>query len=277
MKSLSPLSLAAVSFALLASPAMAQEAEPDMWDGVYVSGTFGLGAQSNDTGETVVFDTDRNGVFGDTIRNVAGANAFSTGFCNGAATSAVAGDCRNDKDDFEYSVRIGADEQMGNLVVGFLVDAQRSESTDSVTAFSITPANYTFSRELDYGFGARGRVGYAAGGALFYATGGVNYGRIDNSFQTSNTANSFTASNDKHWSWGYSAGGGAEIMAMRNFTLGIEYLYTNYVDDKYRIAVGPGTAAATNPFLLVSGGTNFRRSDPEFEQHNLRLTASFRF
>jgi outer membrane immunogenic protein len=175
------------------------------------------------------------------------------GFCNGAANgrTPIEG-CRGDKDGLEYNIRAGYDVQQGNIVYGVVLEGGKNEARDSVTAFSTTPAFYTFTRELDYSLQARARVGYAARGALFYATGGAAYGKIDNSFSTSNGANSF-ANN------------------------GLEYLYTNYVDDDYRVNVGPGTAAATNPFLLRSGGTDFRRSDSDFDMHNIRLTAAFRF
>ena len=41
--------------------------------------------------------------------------------------------------------------------------------------------------------------------------------------------------------------------------------------------VGRGTAMATDPFLLNGGGTDFRRSDSDFDMHKIRLTATFRF
>jgi outer membrane immunogenic protein len=271
------LSTAALVIALSCSvPAFAQDAE-NQWEGGYIGGTFGLGAQSNDTGESVVFDTNRDGTYGDTINTVTGVNAFSPGFCNGRAIGNNAGSgCSNDRDKFDYSVRAGYDKQNGNIVYGFLVDATKSESTDSVTAFSVTPASYTLTRKLDYSLGARGRVGYAAKGALFYATGGAVWGNIKNRFTTTNTVNSF-ADNGKTTSFGYTAGGGVEAKVFKNFSMGLEYLYTRFTKDKYVVNVGPGTAPATNPFLLVSGGTDFKRSDPKFDTHSIRLTAAFRF
>ncbi|MEP7351048.1 MAG: outer membrane beta-barrel protein [Sphingorhabdus sp.] len=261
---------------VMAAPVFAQDAEEE-WEGPYIGGSIGLGAQNNDRGEGVVFDTDQDGVYGDTVFTTLGADAFSPGFCNGAATGTTPVEgCRGDKDGLEYNIRAGYDIQQGNIVYGVVVEGGKSKSRDSVTAFSSTPASYTFTRELDYSLGARGRVGYAARGALFYATGGVAYGKIDNSFTTSNGTNSF-ATNGGTKSWGYSYGGGAEVKIMKNFSLGLEYLYTNYVDDDYRVAVGPGTAPPTSPFLLASGGTNMRREDSDFDMHNIRLTAAFRF
>lgn len=281
MKSIALCSAIALA-AVLPSQAFAQDAAPadeaSDWNGFYVGGTFGLNSRSN-SDETVLFDTNRDGAFGDTVRNGAGADVFSGtgGFCRGQATSNnLAAGCRSDKESYDYSVRAGADTQFGNVVVGFYVDGRKSNSVDYVTAFSTTPAAYTLIRKLDYSLGAKARAGYAAKGVLFYGTGGVEYGKIKNRFTTTNTANSF-ANNGNTNSWGWSAGGGVEAKVFGPFTLGLEYLYTRFNDDDFRVNVGPGTAAPTNPFLLVSGGTDFARSDPRFDMHAIRLTASARF
>lgn len=52
-------------------------------------------------------------------------------------------------------------------------------------------------------------------------------------------------------------------------TLGIEYLYTQLEDDGFVVrAAGP--AAATNPFLITNtNGTDFRRSEEDFEVHSV--------
>jgi outer membrane immunogenic protein len=271
------LMIGAASLASIATPAFAQS-DDEQWEGAYIGGSFGLGAQSNDRSENVVFDTNLDGSFDNNVNTVLGANAFSPGFCGGAATgNSAAGGCRGDKDGYDYNIRAGYDMQSGNIVYGFLLEGGKSESRDSVTAFSTTPAAYTFTRKLDYSVQARARVGYAARGALFYATGGAAYAKINNSFSTTNGANSFT-DNRNSKSWGYSYGGGTEVKVARNFSIGLEYLYTNFVDDDYVVSVGRGTAAATNPFLLVNPqGTDMRRGDSDFDTHSIRLTAAFRF
>jgi hypothetical protein len=63
--------LAGTAMALAAtfsSPAYAQEEPDEFWEGLHVGGTFGLGAQPNDGGQSVLFDTNRDGVYGDTVR-----------------------------------------------------------------------------------------------------------------------------------------------------------------------------------------------------------------
>ncbi|RYY47630.1 MAG: porin family protein [Sphingomonadales bacterium] len=272
------LVLSAIGLAATATPALAQD---EAFSGVYVGGTVGYSFQNNDVGETIVFDRDLNGSFGDVVvTNAAGApNAFSPGFCNGLANStAPGGNCQNDRDGLEYSGRIGFDKQMGKFVVGVVLEGGKSRVRDSVSAFSTTPARYALTREIDWNAGLRLRAGYVAGDStLFYATGGGAYAQLDHYLSTSNTANSFVG-RGKDDTWGWSAGGGVEQKLGKNISLGVEYLYTRYNDDNYVVRVGAGTAPASNPFLLAgAGGTDMRRSDERFDYHGIRTTLAFRF
>lgn len=275
--------LVASAATMLAVPAMAQDSGSTARDrsqdfnGPYVSVGGGATLQGSDRGETLVFDTDRDGTYGNQVTTSTGADAFSPGFCNGAATGTANVGCRNDKDGPEFFGRVGLDKRMGNFVVGALIEGGHSVARDSVSGFSTTPASYTMSREADWQASARLRAGYTpGGGALFYVTGGPAYARLDNRFSTTNTANSF-ADNGKTNAWGYAAGGGAEVMVTNNIAVGLEYLYTDVKDDDYVVNVGAGSAPATNPFLLNGGGTNIQRSDPHFRTHSVRGTLSFRF
>ena len=84
MKNITSLMLATASLSLFAAPAFAQEIDED-WTGPYIGGSIGLAAQNNDRGEGVEFDTNLDGTYGDTVNTSLGANAFSPGFCGGAA------------------------------------------------------------------------------------------------------------------------------------------------------------------------------------------------
>lgn len=277
MKNLSLL--AALAATAMTMPAMAQEGRDTSQDfnGPYISIAGGGTLQGSDRGETLVFDTNRDGTYGDQVTTSGGANAFSPGFCNGAATGTANLGCKNDKDGPEYYARLGYDKRMGNFVIGAVLEGGRSHARDSVSGFSTTPASYTMSREADYQAGARLRAGYTpGGGALFYVTGGGAYARLDNKFTTSNTANSFS-DNGKTNGWGYAAGGGAELMVTNNISVGLEYLYTDLKDKDYVVNVGPGTAPPTNPFLLNGGGTDIQRSNPHFRTHSVRGSLSLRF
>ncbi|APR54395.1 porin family protein [Sphingomonas koreensis] len=265
-------SIAAIAFA---TPALAQDREAE-FDGFYIGASVGYSVQNNDVGERILFDRGSNGSFGETITTAGGANAFSPGFCNGAATSNLNTACTNDKDGIDYHLRLGGDRQYGKFVVGFVVEGGKSDIRDSVSAFSTTPAFYTMTREIEWNAALRARAGYTLGPkTLAYATFGGTYAKLDHSFTTGNTANSFAVVGSDD-AWGWQAGGGIEQKLGRHVSVGVEYLYSRYNDDDARIRVTQGTAGATNPFVLA-GGTDFRRDTNRFDFHSMRATLAFRF
>lgn len=271
------LAAAAVSALAFATTAAAQSSD---WTGAYVGVSAGYADRSESKGETIGFDTNLDGIYGDTVRTAAGADAFSTGFCGGSNnTNAAPGGCRgDDKSDLEISVRGGYDYQIGQFVVGGLVEYSQLQLQDSVTAFSTTPAAYTFTRKLNDMWAVRARGGYAFGNSLVYATGGYAVGNMKHSFITTNTVNAFPARGGGD-AKGYQLGVGFEHKLTDNISLGGEWLRTSLEDDDYRVrAANSGTTAATNPFLLVNTqGTDFLRTDDDFEFNSFRLTVSYRF
>lgn len=268
----------------LAYPAMAQDTSDgssarDSWTGVYAGGRLGLSDLKDSGNERVLFDTNLDGTFGDTVRTAAGADAFSPGFCGGAAPGPRASQgCDTDSEETEWAVHAGFDYDLGGLVIGVLGEYGRGGPEDSVTAFSTTPANYVLTRELRESYGVRARAGVDFGSTLIYATGGGVYGKFRNSFRSTNTANAFAVTDGRQGEWGYRVGGGVEQRFGRHFSLGAQYLYTNIEDDRSGIQVTRGTAPATNPFVLTNAnGTRFQRGNSDFETHNVSVTASFRF
>lgn len=271
------LALAASAAALAATPALAQDADAP-FSGLYVGGALGFDSQPNDVGERVFFDRNLDGKFNEAVRTAAGADAFSTGFCNGRSGSAVNGACFNDRDDISYWGRVGFDQQYGNIVVGVVGEAGKTQIADYVTAFSTTPAGYSFSRKISYMGSVRGRVGYAAKTTLFYGTFGPTYAKLNNKFFTTNVANSFTRRGDDT-EFGYAAGGGVEQRVGAHLSFGLEYMFNQVNDDDYRVRVTQGAAPATNPFVLAPNttGTDLARSDARFKWHSFRVTAGYRF
>lgn len=271
--------LAATATLVLATPSLAQSGPAD-WTGPYIGGSLGYSWQPDDDNETIVFDTNGDGVFNDTVANTAGANAFSPGFCGGGSTSTAPGSgCSDDKGGFDWAVHAGYDVQFGSLVGGIVVEAGKTRMRDSVSGFSTTPASYTLSRSMDWNAAARARLGFAAGSAtLIYATGGIAYGKVKNSFTTSNTFNTFTQTNSDDDAWGWVAGGGIEQKLTDQISVGALYKYTRYNADGYRVNAGQGTPpSTTNPFVITpAGSTDFAR-DSKFDTHSVSATASFRF
>lgn len=270
----------ALSLAVLAAgtatPALAQDTNG--WGGFYVGVSGGYDILNDDSIDTVDFDNGNNGTYGDTVVTSTGANAFSPGFCGGSPTSTAPGTgCDGDDNEFSYSARLGYDIPVGDtMIIGLVGEAGMTDIKDRVTAFSTTPASYTFTRDIDYTAAIRGRIGWGLDRGLVYVTGGWLHAKMDNRFESTNTANTFTQNNPKGWSEGFQAGGGAEYRLSEGLSLGVEYLYNDISNGRYSVTVGQGTAGATNPFVLA-GGVTMRPYEKDFSWHSFRAVANFRF
>ena len=276
---------AAVLAAGIAAPAAAQDGYS--WTGPYIGARLGYSWQPNDSDERLLFDTNRDGSFNDTVRTAAGADAFSPGFCGGQAVAATRVGCIHDRQGTSYSGHLGFDYQLGSsLVVGVVGEYGNATVKDSVSGFSTTPASYSLTRTLR-GMGTlRARAGFAINNTLIYGTGGGAYGRVRTRFGTTNNANAFVQPNgsdarNSAYSdnrYGYTFGGGIEQRVARNFSIGALFLHTSLSDHDYKLGVRQGTAPATNPFRLVSsGGTDLKRQFPRFGRQEVTVTTSFRF
>ena len=263
----------------VAAPALAQSV-PD-WSGPYIGIYGGVLENNEDAGESLVFDRDFDGQFDDTVvLNGTTTNAFQPGSCDGGSLGqAAAGGCDVDPTGVEAAVRLGYDMQFGSFVFGVLGELSGADVEDSVTSFSSTPAAYTFKRELETMAALRLRAGFATGPALYYVTAGGAQAKIENSFRTTNTANSFTERVNEDEADGYQLGAGIEWRLAPNFTLTGEYLFTNLQAGDYVVRFGPGTAGPTNPFILPpnTAGTDVTRSNDDMELHALRLGMNVRF
>lgn len=266
----------------------ASTADAQNWTGLYVGGTLGAGFQRENTSETVAFDTNLDGMFTDTVRTTAGANAFSQGFCGGLAVSAMStGGCTDDENGIDLGGRVGYDRRFGHFVAGGLVDVSSAEISDSVTAFSTTPAFYSFTREPEYVVGLRGRLGFGNDRVLAYGTAGGAWSKVEQVFTTSNAVNTFVRTRDDDGAddneepsasvWGYQAGGGIEFMLGARWSLAGEYLFTSLDDREDSTVRSQGPAPATNAFILVNpAGTDFQRTG-KFEFQSARVGLNYRF
>jgi outer membrane immunogenic protein len=255
-----------------AAPALAQD-----WTGGYLAGHIGFSRIPEGANDNVVFDRDLDGDFDDLITTAAGANAFSPGFCTGAATTALpSGGCVQDDTGIDAGGRGGYDWQTGRIVFGLVGEFAFVDHVDSVTAFSTTPANYVFTRELDWVGGVRARAGGGFDRVLIYGTGGLAWGSVDHTFTSTNTVNTFVEDEDS-MALGYQVGGGIEFRFGGNWTAGAEYLWTMLADaDRYTVRAG-GPAPATNPFILGNAaGSDLRRTD-DFEFGAIRFGVGYRF
>jgi outer membrane immunogenic protein len=260
----------------MSSQAIAQDAE---FDGFYIGATIGGALQGDDARETLVFDRNLDGTFGDTVVFTTGVNAFAPGFCGGRALTGMAsGGCAGDDDGVEFTGRVGYDKQIGNFVIGALAEFGRADIVDSVSGFTSTPASYTFTRSIKHNGRLAARGGIAMDKLLVYGTGGLSFARVKNRFDTTNVVNAFT-NNGNSTATGFNVGGGAEYKLARNISLGVEYLYTDLKDDEFRVRAGrAANTPPTNAFILGNAmGTDFARSDTRFRYQAVRATFAYRF
>lgn len=283
--------LSATAMFCLSAPAFAQDGhagggDVSSWTGPYIGGSLGYGWQPNskrDRNESLAFDTNGDGVFDNQVTTAAGGNAFAPGFCRGQAFGSSPAGCSGDKDGKAvWSLHAGYDYQIGTFVLGGVVEAGKSNFSNSVSGFSTTPASYTFTRKLDWDGAARLRGGVALNsGTLIYGTGGLAYGKIKRSFETTNGFNTFTENDSSKNDWGWTAGAGVEQKVSSNFSIGVLYKYTRFNDSGYVVNAGQGTPpSATNPFVnptTTVGSTDIIRTSSRFDNQSVRATASFRF
>ena len=271
------LLLASAALIAACTPAAVAAQDAD-WTGFYVGGRLGFTSQPEDKNETILFDTDLDGTFDDTVTTASGTNAFARGFCGGEARSATANGC-DDDDGTEYAAHAGFDYQLGqSLVVGIVGEYGRADIEDSVSAFSSTPAFYTLTRRLRDHASLRARAGFALGNTLLYGTGGIAYGKIRNRFTTSNTVNTFSQLGARESLYGYTVGGGVEQRVSDNFSIGVQYLYTSLKDEDFNVRIGGANVPVSNPFILQNaGGTDIQRSSGRFNRNAVHVVASFRF
>jgi outer membrane immunogenic protein len=107
---------------------------------------------------------------------------------------------------------------------------------------------------------------------------GAAYGKIRNTFSTSNTVNTVTLSKTKKNAWGLVWGGGIE-QKIGKFSIGTLYTMTTFKNHDHTVRLGPPFVAnPANPFIAQNAaGTDFRRSFSKFAFHSIRATVSYRF
>jgi outer membrane immunogenic protein len=125
----------------------------------------------------------------------------------------------------------------------------------------------------------RGRLGYAfSDNLLGYVTGGLAYGDVDFSYRQPGSGATFTTSGGQRNDFGYTVGGGVEARVTQNWSIGLEYLYTDLGRNDFRADLqggpfgGAGGAAGSNP-----GGTTLTGTDSRFDFHTVTAKISYRF
>ena len=153
-------------------------------------------------------------------------------------------------------VTTGFNVQNGNVVLGY--EGDTSVTGKKGTAFEFPP-NGAFSNEVKEHWLStfRGRLGYAQNNWLVYATAGGALANIENTVTGPGGAIS-----EKHWHWGWTAGGGVEVKFAPDWTAKVEYLYVGLQDKSY-FNPAPSVAFPSNQRVqvddhIVRVGVNYK-------------------
>jgi outer membrane immunogenic protein len=166
--------------------------------------------------------------------------------------------------------QIGANWQLGRLVVGGEADLQWTDQKDTACRGCPPTAGFvttTFEHRIPWFATFRGRAGVAAGPALFYVTGGLAVADVKFEMVRSVPGSGTDTFNFGETRLGWTLGGGIEATLVGNWTVKAEYLYLD-------LGSITGTAPLTAAFdanavqtdvrdHVFRAGLNYRFSGPD--------------
>ena len=227
------------------------------WTGFYV-GIFGGAAFNPSTPGVIQIDSDLDGDFGEPVAGPLAA-AFGRNFIGSHDGGFMGG------------IEAGYDHQMGDFVVGGVIDIGYVDYTDRQSGFSSTPASYTQVTDLGWLGTIRARGGYlVTEDVLAYVHGGLAVGETRFSFPSTNPNGVSRGGNST--SVGFQVGAGVEAKLTENWSLGLEYAYTNLGENNFTTRFNNGPFAAVNP-----AGADLRGSDRIFDFHTVKASLKYRF
>ena len=218
------------------------------WTGLYVGGQAGVAFGNSDNG--AVFDPGNNGI--GLFDNGSNGNENNAGFIGGG--------------------HIGYDYQFqNNIVVGAVADINYIDAETNRSYTTPGGSNFETNSDINYLGTVRGRIGYAFDSLLVYGSGGLAYAGVDNSMSAPSGgefANYRFKQDGEDADFGYSVGGGVDVLATQNLSFGVEYLYTNLGSNEQ-------TITGTNGTNTVSFTSDSNDEDLDF--HTIWAKASYRF
>ena len=177
---------------------------------------------------------------------------------------------------FIGGANIGYDYQFqNNVVLGATADFSYIDRQKDTTYSTPAGAEISSETKLNYLGTVRARLGYAMDNVLVYGTGGLAYGDVKQSVSTPPTTPgaqfngyNFTSSDDTQ-KLGYAVGAGVDVMATQNFSVGVEYLYTNL--GKNSSTVNGTNGVAANDVSFQSNNNN------DLDFHTVWAKAAYHF
>jgi outer membrane immunogenic protein len=123
-------------------------------------------------------------------------------------------------DGFTGGVHAGYNYQLNAFVMGVEGDIELSDITGNNPDW---PFGDKSKASIDAQGSLRLRLGYAADNFLFYGTGGLAFGDLNAKYYGSGTSDSFS-----NWETGWTVGAGVEYGFNENWSVNVEYRYTDF-------------------------------------------------
>lgn len=221
------------------------------WTGFYVGGQAG-----------VAFNTDSGSFSSD-----------DSSFVGGSDDDEDAG--------FIGGVHVGYDHQIDNFIIGAVADINYIDA-ESNTSYTLDgfdgSAEFGVNSDINFVGTLRAKAGFAADRFAIYATGGLAYADLDEEHNGGSTFTSvggtlYNVSVDQDSDdIGYAVGGGVDYLVTQNFSIGVEYLYTD---------LGESDASVNYTAVGTPFGTDLASFDADSSRdldfHTVWAKASFRF
>lgn len=166
-----------------------------------------------------------------------------------------------------FGVTSGYNWQWGSIVAGLESDFSWSGIKDTFNdnGTGFCTGAVTCVTNLKWLGTDRARLGYAWDRWLVYATGGLAYGRVE---ATCCAVIAGLTTDENKWRWGYTVGGGIEMMLMPNWSAKAEYLYVNLGDKtNYRVIGSNDGESVLVRSSIVRVGLNYHFGDTLFGLH----------
>src|SRR5690625_118268 len=159
---------------------------------------------------------------------------------------------RRDTDGLIGGLQAGYNLQAGNIVFGVEADATLSDMHESWGGRTAFDSYYGEDRQEFFGT-VRGRIGYAVDNVLPYVHGGLAWSKNEHGFGCDAArapgTNGCTAGpfyvKDSDFVVGWTIGAGVEMALIDNWSVKVEYAYTDYGENDLRL-VDPNISA-TDP------------------------------
>jgi outer membrane immunogenic protein len=171
-------------------------------------------------------------------------------------------------------LQIGSNWQTGAWVLGLEADANATDLGARAIVTGPNPPTFrTFNESVrnNWLVTVRGRAGYAVDRTLLYVTGGLAVGDVKGSWDLTSGNGYAKTGSVSDTKVGWTAGAGVEHAFTPNWTVKLEYLYTDLGSVNYTSTYVPGSTFAP------PGANYVERISQDFTFHTVRAGVNYKF